>query len=153
MGAYVQSMYQRLHVDAHLKHNGRLQLGLFLKVIRLRAGSRRLHGFTHALCCLGSAVHMPSRSSCDNAPCACRREDTHAITALHAIALKDTFRAENVSSCQTFRVLLGRLENKVPDAFGRQTLDRMVPLTGQGRRLAVSEHSPDLTLSLLACRA
>ena len=28
----MQSMYQRLHVDAHLKHNGRLQLGLFLKV-------------------------------------------------------------------------------------------------------------------------
>ena len=28
----VQAMYQRLHQDSHLKHNGRLQLGLFLKV-------------------------------------------------------------------------------------------------------------------------
>ena len=33
----MQSMYQRLHVDAHLKHNGRLQLGIFLKVIGLSA--------------------------------------------------------------------------------------------------------------------
>ena len=37
LGACMQSMYQRLHVDAHLKHNGRLQLGLFLKVIGLSA--------------------------------------------------------------------------------------------------------------------
>ena len=35
LGARTQSMFHRLHVDAHLKHNGRLQLGLFLKVMGL----------------------------------------------------------------------------------------------------------------------
>ena len=42
LGACMQSMFQRLHVDAHLKHNGRLQLGLFLKVTGLPAGDWRL---------------------------------------------------------------------------------------------------------------
>ena len=41
LDACMQSMFQRLHVDAHLKHNGRLQLGLFLKVTGLPAGDWR----------------------------------------------------------------------------------------------------------------
>lgn len=42
MFAFVQMMYERVGTDHHLKHNGRLQLGLFLKARFARL--KRLRG-------------------------------------------------------------------------------------------------------------